>query len=184
MALDILGITIVIIFFIRGYMKGIIVAAFSLLAIVLGIICALKLSGILAAYLLGKGIITSGWAQLISYVVLFLGVVILVRFIARLIEKSVQAVFLGLVNKLIGGLLYAFMAALVWSSLLWLCNQMHIISPETIASSKTYGYFMPIAPWVFEHIGKVLPFAKNIFTDLQHYFEGVNQHLPEHVGAH
>ena len=184
MVLDVLGITIVIIFFIRGYMKGIIVAAFSLLAIVLGIICALKLSNTLAAWLLEKGYITSGWGQLISYVVLFLGVVILVRFIAKIIEKSVQAIFLGLVNKLAGGLIYAFMATLVWSSLLWICNQMHLIEPETIAASKTYQYFTPIASWVFDHIGKVLPFAKNIFSDLQHYFEGVNQKLPDHVGAH
>jgi len=184
MVLDVIGITIVIIFFIRGYMKGIIVAAFSLLAIVLGIICALKLSNILASYLLEKGIVTSGWGQLVSYIVLFLGVVILVRFVGKLIEKSAQAVFLGLVNKLVGGLLYAFMATLVWSSLLWISNQMHIIEPETIAGSKTYNYFVPIAPWVFEHIGAVLPFVKNIFTDLQHYFEGVNQKLPDHVGAH
>ncbi len=184
MALDIVGITLIIIFFIRGYMKGIIVAAFSLLAILLGIICALKLSGALAAWLLEKEIITSGWAQLISYIVLFLGVVILVRFIAKLIEKSLQAVFLGLVNKLAGGLIYAFMAALVWSSLLWIGNQMHLLEPEAIAASKTYPYLSPIAPWVFDHIGKVLPFAKNIFADLQHYFDGVNQHLPEHVGAH
>lgn len=79
MALDIIGIILIILFFIRGYMKGIIVAAFSLLAIVLGAICALKLSHLLAEWLFKKGYITSGWGQLISYIILFLVVVVLVR---------------------------------------------------------------------------------------------------------
>ena len=33
------------------------------------------------------------------------------------------------------------------------------------------------------HIGEVIPFAKNTFADMRHFFEGVNQHLPEHVGT-
>ena len=50
--LDFVGLTIIIIFFIRGYMKGIVVALFSVLAVILGIICALKLSGLLGQWLL------------------------------------------------------------------------------------------------------------------------------------
>jgi membrane protein required for colicin V production len=90
---------------------------------------------------------------------------------------------LGVVNKLIGGLLYSFLAAVIWSSLLWIANQMHLIAPETITASKTYIWLSPLAPWVFEHVGKLLPFAKNTFGDLQHFFDHVNQKLPQHVGA-
>lgn len=183
MVLDVIGILFIALFFIRGYMKGFIIAAFSLLAILLGIICALKLSHLLAVFLFDKGIVTSGWAQLVSYVVIFIGVVLLVRLIAKAIETALKIAMLGLVNKLIGGLLYAFMAAVIWSSLLWIGNQMHLITPETIAASKTYSWLAPMAPWVLEHIGSVLPFAKNVFTDLQHFFHSVNQKLPQHVGA-
>jgi membrane protein required for colicin V production len=183
MVLDLIGIILILLFFIRGYMKGFIIAAFSLLAILLGIICALKLSHILAKYLFDKGIITSGWGQLISYIILFIGVVLIVRLIAKALETTAKAAMLGWVDKGIGGLLYAFLAAVVWSSILWISNQMHLISPETIAYSKTYKYLSPLAPWVFKHIGALLPFAKNVFGDLQHFFEHVNQKLPDHVGA-
>ncbi|HXS36929.1 MAG TPA: CvpA family protein [Flavipsychrobacter sp.] len=184
MLLDIIGITLVIILFIRGYRKGIIVAAFSLLGFILGIICALKLSHTFASWLFDKGIITSGWAQVVSFIVLFIVVVLLVRLLAKAIDSVVNAVFLGFISRLLGGLFYAFIAAVIWSTLLWIANQMHLISPETIAHSKTYSWFTPVAPWVCDHVGKVLPFAKHIFSDLQHFFENVNQKLPQHVGPH
>lgn len=183
MVLDIIGVTLVLIFFIRGYMKGVILAAFSLLAIVLGIICALKLSHLLAEWLFKNGIITSGWGQLLSYILLFIVVVFIVRLLAKAIQSSFEALLLGWVNKAIGGLLYALMAAFVWSSLLWISDHMHLITAETIAASKTYPYFSKLAPWTCEQVGKLLPFAKNIFAELQQFFEHVNQKIPQHVGA-
>lgn len=184
MSLDLIGITLLIIFFIRGYMKGLIVAVFSVLAILLGVICALKLSEVFASWLKEEGIITSGWAQLLSYIILFVGVILLVRLIGKAIQSSMEAVMLGVANKVVGGLLYALVTSVVWSSLLWIGTKMMLIAPETIAASKTYTYFEPIAPWTFEHIGKALPFAKNIFTDLQQFFDGVNTTATEHVGTH
>lgn len=183
MTLDVIGIIIIALFFIRGYMKGIIVAAFSVLAILLGILCALKLSQAFSAWLLEKGYATSGWVQVISYVVLFLGVFLLVRLLAKLIEKSVEGMMLGVVNKLIGGLLYAFLGAVLWSSLLWIGSRMHLISPETIAASKTYSWLSQLAPWFFEQAGKVLPFVKDTFSKLEHFFDTVNQKAGN-VGAH
>lgn len=183
MLLDVIGIALIIVFFIRGYMKGIIVAAFAVLAILLGIIVALKLSHVLAAWLMAKQWVTDGWVQPLSYLILFTGVVLLVRLTAKAIETTARAVMLGWVNQAIGGFLYAFIAAVVWSSILWIGNQLHFISPEAQMSSKTYAYLESLAPWVFSKIGAVWPMVKDIFTDLQSYFNSVNQHLPEHVGA-
>ncbi len=183
MGLDLIGITLVIIFFIRGYMKGLIVAAFSVLAILLGVMCALKLSGIFAVWLSERNIISSGWAQLLSYIILFVAVMLLVRMIGKALESTLEVAMLGFVNKAVGGVLYTLIACVIWSTILWIGTKMTLISPETIAASKTYTYFEPIAPWVFDHIGKVLPFAKDIFVELQQFFDGVNQTATEHVGT-
>jgi membrane protein required for colicin V production len=184
MTLDLIGITLLIIFFIRGYMKGLIVAAFSVLAVLLGAICALKLSELFASWLKEEGIITSGWAQLLSYVILFVGVMLLVRLIGKAIESSLEAVMLGLANKIIGGLLYVGITAVVWSTLLWIGTKMMLISPETIASSKTYEYFEPIAPWTYDRMGQLLPFAKDVFSDLSEFFDGINGKPASDVGTH
>jgi membrane protein required for colicin V production len=182
MALDIIGVTLIIVFFIRGYMKGLIVAVFSVIAILLGIICSLKLSGKLAEFLFDKGIVTSGWAQLISYALLFIVVVLIVRLIAKAIETSAKALMMGWINSGIGGLFYAFMAAVIWSSFLWIGNEMQMIEVPTKAASVTYPYFAPLAPWLFERIGKVWPMVKDIFGNLQGFFNSVNQ--PAHVDTH
>jgi len=183
MALDFIGLTIILIFFIRGYMKGIIVAIFSVIALLLGVLCALKLSGLLGEWLLQKGWVSSGWVQIISFAILFIGVVLLVRLLAKAVQSVAKLAMLGWLNGLIGGLLYAFAAAVVWSCLLWIGNQMHLVDPDTKAYSRTYSYLEPLAPWVFQKFGQLLPFARDLFGDLKIFFDQVNQTLPEHVGT-
>ena len=184
MVLDVIGIILIILFFIRGYTRGIIVAAFSVIGILLGILIALKLSQSFAAWMLAKGYITSGWAQVISYTLLFIGVVLVVRLIARLLQKAVEGLMLGMVNKLIGGALFAFLGAILWSSFLWIGTRMNMITPETIAASKTYYWLSPLAPWFFEQAGKLIPYVKDTFSGLEHFFDTINQKLPGNVGAH
>src|SRR5271170_6830443 len=98
MVLDVIGIILILLFFIRGYSRGFILAAFSVLAILLGILCALKLSQALSTWLLARGYVTSGWVQVISYILLFVGVVLIVHLIARMLQKVVEGLMLGFVN--------------------------------------------------------------------------------------
>ena len=131
-----------------------------------------------------EGWVTSAWVQLVSYLILFFGVIWLVRLLAKFVEGLVEAVMLGLVNRIVGGLLYVFIGAICWSALLWLANRAHLLSPETLAASRAYPYIEPMAPWVFARIGELLPVAKGVFSSLDTFFEGVNSKLPEHVGTH
>jgi len=170
MALDVTGLIIIILFFVRGYSRGLIVAAFSVIAILLGLLCALKLSQSFASWLLEHGYTTSGWAQPVSYIVLFVGVVLAVRLIARMLQKAVEGMMLGTANKLAGGILYGFLGTVLWSSLLWIGARMNFYSPELIASSKTYSFLSCVAPWFFSCAGHLLPFAKDVFANLESYF--------------
>jgi membrane protein required for colicin V production len=183
MMLDFIGIVLIVLYFIRGYTKGVVVAVFSFLAVILGVIVSLKLSGWFAGWLLANGLVTSSVSLLLSYAILFVGVILLVRFIANAVESIFKMSLLGWLNSLMGGCMYAFMAAVVWSSLLWILHEMHAISPSTIAASKTYPYLQPLAPWIFEHIGKLLPFAKGIFEELKQFFQHIDQVIPNHVGT-
>ncbi len=184
MVLDIISLIVLILFFIRGYTRGAIVAIFSVLAILLGILCALKLSQSLSAWLLENGYVTSGWVTVISYVALFIGVIILVNFIGKLLQKALENLFLGTVNRLIGGLLYLILGLIFWSSLLWIGTKSGIITPALIAGSRTYSWLTHIAPWFFVQAGKLLPFVKDTFEKLNHFFDTINQKSPGHVGAH
>jgi membrane protein required for colicin V production len=184
MTLDVIGFIFIILFFIRGYMKGFVVAAFSVLAILLGFLCALKLSQTFAAWMLERGYITSGWGQVISYIILFIVVVLIVNMIGRIIQKALEGIMLGTINKLIGGVLYAFLGAVLWSSLLWLGTRMHLIPAETIAESKFYPALSGLAPWFCEQAGKLMPFLKDTFEKLEHFFDAVNHKTAADVGTH
>ncbi len=175
MALDVTGLILIILFFIRGYTRGLIVAAFSVLAILLGILCALKLSQSLATWMLAHGYTTAGWAPMLSYLILFVGVVLLVRLIAKMLQKALETMMLGIFNKLAGGLLYALLGAVLYSSILWIGARMNMFSPELIAASKTYPWLSKLAPWFFEAAGHLLPFAKDVFAKLQEFFDKVGQ---------
>lgn len=177
MILDVIGIILLIIFFVRGYMKGFIVAAFAVISIIVAIIVSLKLSEKLATLLLENKIITSGWAQPISYIAIFFGVVLLIRLLAKALETTLDLAMIGWINKLSGGLLYSFMIAMVWSSLLWIANKMQLISAATIAASISYPYFNKLAPWVLHHVGALIPVAKDVFNDLEVFFKKVNDYV-------
>ncbi len=180
MILDIIGILLLIIFFVRGYMKGLIVAVFSVLSIILGIILSLRLSERVSSFLLEKHIVSSAWVQPLSYIAIFICVVLLVRLIAKAIDTSANLVMLGWLNKLICGLLYAFLISVLWSTLLWIATRMQLVKPETIAASVTYPYFSKLAPWLAEHIGSVIPVAKDVFHDLEQFFNKVNGYVGTH----
>jgi membrane protein required for colicin V production len=183
MILDTLFLIFLILFLIKGYSRGLVVALFSVLGVLLGVLGALKLSGTVADALFDGGSKGGRWAPLLAYSIVFLLIVLLVRAGARLLQRSFEAVSLGWVNRLSGAVLYGFLVSFVFSSVLWLCNQMGLINPETQASSATYAFIEPVAPKVFSLMGNVIPFAKHIFDDLSSFFDKVNQSIPPHVGS-
>ena len=71
--------------FYRGYRKGLVVAVFSFVALLLGVLVALKLSHLVSGWLIERGA-GSAWAPMVSYILLFVGVGFLVRAGARAIE--------------------------------------------------------------------------------------------------
>ncbi|NCX94897.1 MAG: CvpA family protein [Chitinophagia bacterium] len=170
MPIDVIGILWIALSFFRGYSRGFVVAIFSAIAIILGIVCSLKLSQSLATWLLVHGYTTAGWAPVASYLLLFIGVLLLVRILATAIEKALEFLQLGMVNKIAGGVLYACIGTLMWSSILWLCVKVHLFPPAIVAQSKTYPYIAGFAPWFFTVLGNLLPFAKDIFAELERFF--------------
>ncbi len=184
MTLDIISLAVIALFFVRGFFKGFIVAVFSVVAILLGVLVSLRLSQELAGWMSAKGLGTGAWIPVLAYVILFVGVIIIVNMIARMLQKLLENMMLGLMNKIAGGVLYAVFSILLWSIMLWLGTRTGIITPENIASSKTYSFLQPVAPWFFEHTGNMIPFVKNTFSGLQHFFDSVQIKPQQNVGAH
>jgi len=178
MIIDIIVVIILILAVIKGYRQGLIVALFSVIAFIIGLAAALKLSAVVAGHL-GKAVkVSDKWLPIISFAVIFLIVVLLVRLGATFIQKTVELAMLGWLNRVGGILLYAGLYILIFSILLFYADQLDLIKPGTKTSSVTYNYIQPWGPKLMDGLGKIIPIFKGMFADLEEFFDSVSKQVP------
>jgi membrane protein required for colicin V production len=177
MLIDLIFAVLLILAAIKGFQKGLIVAAFSLVAFIIGLAAAIKLSAVAAGYI-GKAVkVSDQWLPVISFAVVFLVVVLLVRWGAALIEKTVQFALLGWVNRLGGILFFTALYITILSVVIFYAENLKVLKPETINSSATYSFIQPWGPKVINSFGTVLPIFKNMFTELSSFFGNISDKM-------
>jgi len=177
MLLDIILLVLLILAVIKGYQRGLIVGVFSLIAIIVGLAAAIKLSTVVAEYI-GRAVkISDTWLPVISFALVFIVIVLLIRLGANLLQKTAEIALLGWVNRLGGILLYIAIYIIAYSVILFYIEQVKLIQSSTIQNSATYSFIQPLGPWVINGFASVIPFFKDMFADLQSFFGGVAQKL-------
>lgn len=152
--LDIIIAIILILFAIGGWRNGIIKEAFSLVAFILGIYGALKLSDWVGG-LLGKLInVSPEWMSVISFIVVFIALALLISWLGNLISDMFASMNLGLVDKL-GGLLFGiaqgFLLVGVLILLLDFFGIKDVLNKETREGSKLYKTSEQVATWIYDN---------------------------------
>lgn len=155
----------------KGLRKGLVLAVFSFLALVIGLAAAVKLSAVAAAYLGQHTNLSERWLPFAAFALVFIGVALLVRLGAKLIESALEAVALGWANRLGGFIFYALLYLFVISLLLFYAVQLGLFKPETLAGSVTYPLIEPLAPYIINALGAVVPIFKDMFAELEGFFE-------------
>lgn len=177
MLIDIIFAVMLVMAVLQGYQRGLIVGLFSLVALIIGLAAALKLSAAVAVWI-GKSVnVSQEWLPLVSFIIVFIIVVLLVRLGAKAIERTVEVVMLGWLNKLAGIIFYVAIYTIIFSVLLFYAEQMKLLQPATIKQSVTYTYIQPWGPKVIGSIGSVIPFFKDIFSDLEDFFGKVSDKI-------
>ena len=177
MILDLVFAVIIILAIIKGYQRGLIVGFFSFVAIIIGLAAAIKLSAVVANYI-GKAVkISDQWLPLISFAVIFIIVVLLVRLGANSIQKAVETVMLGWVNRIGGIIFYIAIYTTIFSVILFYAEQIKIIQPATKEKSVTYFYIQPWGPKAINSVGSAIPAFKNMFAGLEAFFGGISQRI-------
>lgn len=173
MLLDLIFAVIIVFAILRGYQRGLIVGLFSLVAVIIGLAAAMKLSTVVAGYI-GKAVkVSDEWLPIISFAVVFLIVILLIRLGANAIEKTIEVAMLGWVNKIGGIIFFAAIYTVVFSVLLFYAEQVKLIQPETINKSVTYSFVQPWGPKAINGFGAVIPVFKDMFGELERFFDGV-----------
>lgn len=132
--------------------------AASLLALLLGIIGAMKLRPMFASLLDSLFTINPEYMNVIAFSVAFVVIVLVVHAAAFVVEKVIKAVALNFVNRLLGMGFGLLVTAFVISMILWPVNQVNaekqIIKPKHIEGSLLYKPLSDFAPAVFPYLKK------------------------------
>ncbi len=151
----------------QGIRNGLVMAAFSLMALVAGLAAATKLSAVVAVRLSESGYT---WLPFISFLLVFIVVVLLVRIAGSMMQQAVQWSMLGWMNRIAGAGLYLLLYGIIISVFLFYLAEMRWIAPETTEKSFFYNVLYPVAPAVIEKLGAWIPVFKDVFIELQQFF--------------
>ncbi|MEQ1584747.1 MAG: CvpA family protein [Cyclobacteriaceae bacterium] len=147
-----------------GYKRGFLMELFFLLAIVLGVFAGFKLMGLGVEYLTHKFNADTEVLPYISFLVIFVIVVLVVVFIGGRIKNSMDKSFLGRMDAIAGALLGLVKYAFSISIILWLVDSFKISLPsDWVNDSKLYPLVAQVAPTLASFFGDFLPFFKETF---------------------
>src|SRR5688572_26152221 len=99
MLIDILAVGLLLLAIWKGLSKGLIVALFSLLAFIIGLAAALKLSTYVAGWMGDATNIPGRWLPVLAFFFVFVMVALVIRITAKMLEGVAKVAMLGWVNK-------------------------------------------------------------------------------------
>jgi len=170
MIIDIIFAVLMLMALFKGVSKGLVVALFSLIAFFVGLAAALKLSAVVAVHLSESTNLTGFWLPIVSFLLVFFLVVFLVRMGARWIQQTIELVWLGWLNRLLGVIFYVILYIIIYSILLFFATQINLIKQDTLMASKTYNFIEPWGPYVMNAFGKIFGLFRNMFAELSDFF--------------
>lgn len=155
----------------KGYSKGLIFAILSFVALFVGLAAALKLSATVALWLQKNTSIGTNWLPFLSFALVMFATVMLIRLVAKSLEKATSFAMLGWVNKLGGVVLFVLLYVSILSIVFFYAIQMGLLSKEQVIASKTYPYFKNWGENAINIFNVLIPVFKDVFNDLQQFFQ-------------
>jgi membrane protein required for colicin V production len=170
MFIDIIFVVLMLMAVFKGMSRGLVVAVFSFLAFLIGLAAAVKLSAVVAGYLSANTNLSGLLLPVVSFFLVFLAVGYVVRLGARAIQNTIELVWLGWLNRLLGVIFYAALYIIIFSILLFYATRINFIKQDAIDASKTYSFIEPWGPFVMNAFGKIFHVFSNMFVELADFF--------------
>jgi membrane protein required for colicin V production len=134
----------------KGFSKGIIIEVSSIVGLFLGIYLAAKFSDDLEIFLSKLDLFSVHLLPFISFCLMFLGVVVLVFVLAKLLEKVINIIALKLFNKIFGAIFGMVKYALIISGIIFIMQEINskfdFYNEQKANESILYKNIQPIIP--------------------------------------
>jgi membrane protein required for colicin V production len=146
----------------KGLTSGLIMEISRLVALIAGVYLAVRFAQELSEYLYQNTELTNEFLPIISFAIIFVGVVLLVHLFAKAIEKLATAVALGWANKASGALFGVFRMTFILSIVIMMLTRFELLDKfnrgATAEQSFLYAPVTQIAPFI-------LPILEDIDKD-------------------
>ena len=171
MWLDILTGTILIVAILQGIRNGLIKAILSFFSLFIGLIVAYQLAGWVANQLKEHTKIESHWLPFISFVIVLLIVLFLVKWVSGLLQQTAEQLLLGWLNKIMGIVLYSFIYLTIWSAIIYFLQILGVLEAAKMKDAFSYSYLQKWWPYCMEKMSLWLPTIKTTITTFSSTFK-------------
>jgi membrane protein required for colicin V production len=117
--------------------------------------------------------LSSRWLPVIAFVTVFILVLIIIHLTGKLLEKILQLILLGWLNKLGGILLFLVLYLSIYSIILFYGIQTQVISKRAMDDSHFYSLIAPLGPAVIRFLTGFIPYGQDMFHALEGFFAEV-----------
>lgn len=162
--LDFLILIPILFFAYRGFVNGLVKEVLSIVGIVLAVFLTFKFMDLLSELLRPLFSEDDIYVPIVSATVLFIGTLLIVHFIAHIIQKALEAINLQLLNRFFGTTFGALKSSIVISAALLLLAGFDLPDDDVREESLTYPYIIYVAPFAYDSIAGLKPGSDN-FTE-------------------
>jgi len=168
--LDIVIAVPILIFFITGLKNGFIEEAFGLIGQIIAIFLAFTYMSEFAAYWERFYNMESPWIPFFSFIILYIGIIIVVKLIIKFLNSLIKLANLSIVNLIFGGIFSGLKGALLVSVVLIILGVVNQPNQEYRDTSLLYEYVLPIAPKVYNVMARIYPGVQSFAEQTDQYF--------------
>jgi len=157
--LDIILAIPIVLLAISGYRRGLIKEIASLAALILGLYFAIYFSDVVAKYLIEYFDVSERYVFIAAFILTFIGVVILVSILGKMLDKVASLAALGIINKFLGLVFGVLKGIILMSVLILLFNMIdsksNILKQESRDESMLYHPLSEVALLILRNIENI-----------------------------
>ena len=150
-----------------GYRKGLLIELIGIVAFVLAIVAGFKLMEVGMVYL---DEYIDGFNELLpflSFILIFLGIILLINMLGKLLKKMIDMTILGGFDSVAGAIVGILKWAIGVSILLWLCVNFGIELPGQDEDLVLFPFLSEMGPGLIASLDTVLPFAQEMLESIK-----------------
>jgi membrane protein required for colicin V production len=159
--LDIIILVILCFFGYKGFKNGLVKELGSLIALVAGVFLALRFSEFVASTITKTSGFSSEYLPIISFAVIFIGVVILVLVFAKLLNQFMKLIKLQWLNKSAGTIFSILKTVIILGGLFFMIcrfnERMQLFDAAITQKSFLFDKFIKVFEFIFPYVEHLYP---------------------------